>query len=499
MSTYVNICFEIPDTGECDAIFDYLTEHPKDVWDYEKRVEQSFHAQGFQTNFLHEARWTDDDILHTRVTRLKFPRSDEDSNVIQYEVTLRRGASDPKVLVDLLRRCKSVQDGSVGGNWTIHAWYRGEEGGWTADAGNDGEAYYQTFGGFCESIGLHATPDQWNRIKQDRSRRMHRKHKEMDMIPALRKHTEMDKIPAHRKHKEMDMIPAMKELKTFLEGDYIRLGHTEDEDVVALKKAIDDVVAATNDAVQTALWVIESAIKDWLSAVLGDHDDASFEKARELCCSILTGIQRATEKRTRKNTRKHSNKNKNRDHFCDGMDAQDKGRCGCILTDRLKSSAKHIRNIIRRCRFLPLQDAGIQSLLRKIGLAPEFDSCTGRWELAGPVYECYLQTQPPKQTYIRDLMRLCKALWSYTKDGLQLDRETCTSFTTKYVLHYAIFRTIVSEVRQFVQTYPLPETAGDEPQEAQEPEVAVVRPHVIVIRFTHMNVQMLLGGMKELM
>ena len=257
----------------------------------------------------------------------------------------------------------------MGGNWTIHAWYRGEEGGWTADAGNDGEAYYQTFGGFCESIGLHATPDQWNRIKQDRSRRMHRNKK-------VRK------------------------------------------------------------------------------------DD---------------------------------------DQFCDGMDAQDKGRCGCILTDRLKSSAKHIRNIIRRCRFLPLQDAGIQSLLRKIGLAPELDSRTGRWELAGPVYECYLQTQPPKQTYIRDLMRLCKALWSYTKDGLQLDRETCTSFTTKYVLHYAIFRTIVSEVRQFVQTYPLPETAGDEPQEAQEPEVAVVRPHVIVIRFTHMNVQMLLGGMKELM
>jgi hypothetical protein len=43
MSTYVNICFEIPDKGECDTMFDYLTEHPKDVWDYEKRVEQSFH------------------------------------------------------------------------------------------------------------------------------------------------------------------------------------------------------------------------------------------------------------------------------------------------------------------------------------------------------------------------------------------------------------------------------------------------------------------------
>jgi hypothetical protein len=87
MSTHVNICFDVPDKGECDKMFDYLTEHPKDVWDYEKRVEQSFHDQGFNTNFLHEARWTDDDILHT---------------------TLRRGANDPRAVVDLLLRCRSV-------------------------------------------------------------------------------------------------------------------------------------------------------------------------------------------------------------------------------------------------------------------------------------------------------------------------------------------------------------------------------------------------------
>ena len=108
MSTDVNICFDVPDQGECDKMYDYLAEHPNDVWDYEKRVEQSFHDQGFDTSFLHEARWTDDDILHTRVTRLQFPRSDADSNVIQYEVRLRRGASDPRALVDLLRRCQSV-------------------------------------------------------------------------------------------------------------------------------------------------------------------------------------------------------------------------------------------------------------------------------------------------------------------------------------------------------------------------------------------------------
>jgi hypothetical protein len=461
-------------------------------------VEQSFHDQGFHTNFLHESRWTDDDVLYTRVTRLKVPGSGEDANVVQYEVTLRRGASDPKVLVDLLRRCKSVQEGSVGGNWRIHAWYRKEEGGrtgWTADAGNDGEAYYQTFGGFCESIGLHATPEQRNRIKQDRSRRMRRSHKEMDMIQAL------------------------EELKTFLETDYIRLGHPEDEDVIALKQAIDEVVAARqndvwNDAVQTALWVIESAINEnetgwrrfvlgdqgWLRAVLGDHDDASFERARELCIHILTFLH-TQDNQNRKaggGSVSFEDTPKQPDQFCDGMDAQDKGRCGCILTAQWKSSAKHVRHIIRRCMKLPLHEEGIQRLLGKIGLAARKDRDTGRWELAGPVYACYLETRKAKHD-TGSLMRLCQALWPYTKHGLRLDAETCALFTTKYVLYYAVFRTIVSEVRQFVETYPLPEAAGAAGAAEEAPPVGTVRPHVIVIRFTHMSTQMLLGGMKELM
>jgi hypothetical protein len=42
MHTYVNICFEIPDQSERDVMFQYLTEHPKDIWNYEDRVEQKF-------------------------------------------------------------------------------------------------------------------------------------------------------------------------------------------------------------------------------------------------------------------------------------------------------------------------------------------------------------------------------------------------------------------------------------------------------------------------
>lgn len=185
--------------------------------------------------------------------------------------------------------------------------------------------------------------------------------------------------------------------------------------------------------------------------------------------------------------------------FCEGMDAQDQGRCGCILTDKLKTSAKHVRNIIKRCKNLPLCDAEIQGLLGIVGLAAERDCRTGEWALAGPLYVCYLQTRLKKRTYIDDLMRLCRTLWSYTKDGLRVDRETCALFTSKYVLHYAAFRTIVSEVRQFVDTYPLPET-GEGVGAGDEPRAAAVRPHIIVFRLIpHTSVHMLLGGMRELM
>ena len=147
MHTYVNICFEIPDQSECDVMFKYLTEHPKDIWNYEDRVEHKF-TQLFDKPFMDDARWTDDDILDTHVTRLKHTPSGKDSNVIQYEVTIRRGASDAKILVDILRRCKCVQEGVVGGNWKIHVWYRG----WTVDRDNNGQPYYQTYTGFNRNV-----------------------------------------------------------------------------------------------------------------------------------------------------------------------------------------------------------------------------------------------------------------------------------------------------------------------------------------------------------
>ena len=143
----VEIYFKIPDGEECDRTFKYLQEHPKDIWDYEEHVKHvfqenydklltRFHTKGFEPNFT--AHWTNDDVLKTQVTRLKF-------NIIQYKVTLREGVTDPRILVDILRRCKCVQEGVVGGNWRIKAWYKGEnEDEWTADTDNDDQVDYQT-------------------------------------------------------------------------------------------------------------------------------------------------------------------------------------------------------------------------------------------------------------------------------------------------------------------------------------------------------------------
>ena len=114
MSTHVTMCFDVRDDGERARLFAWLREHPRDVWNYEERVREHLHLQ-------FHAHWTDEDIVATDVAMLNF---DGAASVIEYRATLRRGAEDPRLLVDLLRRCESVPAGSVGGRWTVDAWYR---------------------------------------------------------------------------------------------------------------------------------------------------------------------------------------------------------------------------------------------------------------------------------------------------------------------------------------------------------------------------------------
>jgi len=139
--------------------------------------------------------------------------------------------------------------------------------------------------------------------------------------------------------------------------------------------------------------------------------------------------------------------------FCDGMKKQDKEKCGCILTTPLKSSTAHINNIIDRCKKLPLQDTEIQGFIGQIGLQSCYNRCVAQWQLEGPLYEAYLRTTKPKHT-TEDLIHLCKTLWTYTSRGIPA--YPANALSPSYIQYYATFRTILSELKQFHDTYPLP-------------------------------------------
>jgi hypothetical protein len=139
--------------------------------------------------------------------------------------------------------------------------------------------------------------------------------------------------------------------------------------------------------------------------------------------------------------------------FCDGMKEQDEKKCGCILTAPLKSSTAHIHNIIDRCKKLPLQDAEIQGFIGQIGLQACYNRCVAQWQLEGPLYEAYLRTTKPKHT-TEDLIHVCRTLWTYTSRGIP--SYPANALSAIYIQYYATFRTIISELKQFHDTYPLP-------------------------------------------
>ena len=91
----------------------------------------------------------------------------------------------------------------------------------------------------------------------------------------------------------------VQELTNFLlEGHEYLSGHTNDPDVIALRGALENVLA--NTAVQTALAVIKSAVSDgsWFRIVLEEHqtpnDSIEFKRAKELCESLAASLQFVT-------------------------------------------------------------------------------------------------------------------------------------------------------------------------------------------------------------
>ena len=96
----------------------------------------------------------------------------------------------------------------------------------------------------------------------------------------------------------LEMIQKMEQLIGFLRGDYVRLGHPNedgDRQLRAFIHAIESVCGVitgdkSEDGLPAAVRVIETAIRvrGWLRDVLTEHREASCREARELCASILT-------------------------------------------------------------------------------------------------------------------------------------------------------------------------------------------------------------------
>ena len=88
------------------------------------------------------------------------------------------------------------------------------------------------------------------------------------------------------------MRDELRELEEFLQSGHEYLnGHPNDDDVKALRRALENVLA--NTAVETALTVIRRAVSErgWFRIVLDEHqtenDSVEFIRAKELCESLV--------------------------------------------------------------------------------------------------------------------------------------------------------------------------------------------------------------------
>ncbi len=87
----------------------------------------------------------------------------------------------------------------------------------------------------------------------------------------------------------------LQELIEFLRLGVVYLnGHPNEPDVIALREAVENVLA--NTAVETALAVIKSAVSDgsWFRIVLDEHqtknDDVKFIRAMQLCERLAPAV-----------------------------------------------------------------------------------------------------------------------------------------------------------------------------------------------------------------
>jgi hypothetical protein len=127
--TQVVIWFQITDANKRKHMLDYLKANPKGLWNCEQRVQEGYQVQP-EKHMYYFADWPPDEITYVHTQNLVI--NSIESDIIEYEVTLRKEVKNPKNLVDILRQTvdwKKV-DGIYNNyprEWTINAWYRGGE------------------------------------------------------------------------------------------------------------------------------------------------------------------------------------------------------------------------------------------------------------------------------------------------------------------------------------------------------------------------------------
>ena len=137
--------------------------------------------------------------------------------------------------------------------------------------------------------------------------------------------------------------------------------------------------------------------------------------------------------------------------FCDGAE-QDK--CGCIETDKFIQSASHVAKIIETCKELPLKNADVRTFISAMGLGTRHYESTDRWQLDGPLNRLYDQYKEPGDTFHTIyLNEMCRKFWSYTNP--EVSHPVDTRLNDKYREYDAQFTTIQSELKLFLNTYPL--------------------------------------------
>ena len=226
----------------------------------------------------------------------------------------------------------------------------------------------------------------------------------------------------------LEMIQKMEQLIGFLRGDYVRLGHPNedgDRQLRALILAIESVCGVitgdkSEDGLPAAVRVIETAIRvrGWLWDVLTEHRESSCREAVELCASILAYIRQKW---------KRVWISEGDERYADLLavmwkDLELRGKFGEVVR-----VLEEIQEIIKQTPKKEKSSLGLRALAVLINTA---------WD---PILELYEQL-PDADLFMYDRIDGLVIDPEYIKERRTLD-DTCTQLKHLFVQVYEILRT----------------------------------------------------------